>query len=184
MKTELPETDAEVVDISRTKDMSMQDIHGQNSVAHSFLFDSEFVSVDDRGRVLVLSLSQLPLISLSKSTIGSNMEFVSNLMQDSSGFEASTKDFKEKTVQAKGTSTSQTRSTEVENSLSSSRKSNEKDSYDKDAKVERNRISMDIDDEENDDLRDFELSPRLTNFIKSGVVPESPISDSSLFLFS
>lgn len=172
--------------------MSMQDIHGQNSVAHSFLFDSEFVSVDDRGRVLVLSLSQLPLISLSKSTIGSNMEFVSNLMQDSSGnlmqdssgFEASTKDFKEKTVQAKGTSTSQTRSTEVENSLSSSRKSNEKDSYDKDAKVERNRISMDIDDEENNDLRDFELSPRLTNFIKSGVVPESPISDSSLFLFS
>ncbi|CAA3017902.1 DEAD-box ATP-dependent RNA helicase FANCM isoform X2 [Olea europaea subsp. europaea] len=180
LKTELPETDAELVDISRTKDMSMQDIHGQNSVAHSFLFDSEFVSVDDRGRVLVLSLSQLPLISLSKSTIGSNMEFVSNLMQDSSGFEASTKDFKEKTVQAKGTSTSQTRSTEVENSLSSSRKSNEKDSYDKDAKVERNRISMDIDDEENDDLRDFELSPRLTNFIKSGVVPESPISDSRI----
>ncbi|CAI9754308.1 unnamed protein product [Fraxinus pennsylvanica] len=180
LKTELPETDAELVDISRTKDISMQDIHGKNSVAHSFLFDSEFVSVDDLGRVLVLSLSQLPLISHSKSTIGGKMEFVSNLMQDSSGFEASTKDFKEKTVLAKGISIPQTGLTEAENSLPSSRKSNEKDSYDKDPKVERNRVSMDLDDEENNDLRDSELSPRLTNFIKSGVVPESPISDSRI----
>ncbi|KAL2520154.1 DEAD/DEAH box RNA helicase family protein [Forsythia ovata] len=180
LKTELPETDAKLVDISGTKDMCMQDIHGQKSGAHSFLFDSEFVSVDDLGRVLVLSLSQLPLVSHSKSTIGGNMEFVSNLMQDSSVFEASTKDIKENTMQVKGIFTSQTRSTETENSLPSSRKSNEKDSYDKDPKVEQNTISMALDDERNDDLIDFELSPRLTNFIKSGVVPESPISDSGI----
>ncbi|KAL5843492.1 hypothetical protein ACOSQ4_009450 [Xanthoceras sorbifolium] len=45
--------------------------------------------------------------------------------------------------------------------------------------VEIKELSL-LADEYNDDLRDTDLSPRLTNLVKSGVVPESPVNESGL----
>lgn len=47
---------------------------------------------------------------------------------------------------------------------------------------EKKRKVLLIDDSSNG-LRDFELSPRLSNFIKAGVVPESPIDYAGSYFF-
>ncbi|KAL9446342.1 hypothetical protein AB3S75_014081 [Citrus x aurantiifolia] len=54
-----------------------------------------------------------------------------------------------------------------------------REEYTTDETLDLNEIKEPLspDDEYHNDLRDSELSPRLTNLIKSGVVPESPINE-------
>ncbi|KAL0360059.1 UNVERIFIED_CONTAM: DEAD-box ATP-dependent RNA helicase FANCM [Sesamum radiatum] len=74
LKTEELETDIELQKIA--KDKHIEDFHKQKPLLHTFLFISEFVSVDDNGNVLVLSLPQLPVESNSKHTDGSKVQIL------------------------------------------------------------------------------------------------------------
>ncbi|KAI3464359.1 hypothetical protein Pfo_021022 [Paulownia fortunei] len=194
LKTEVLKTEIELEKIA--KDMHIEDFHKQKPCLHALLFGSEFVSVDDVGNVLVLSLPQLPLESNSKCIVDSSMASVYQLMQDS-------EDHEENTVQARGNPSSHSRSPEVENLLESSlcnpdkqkgkllsgaeeilhtpvssRMPKETDISGEDNNVVLDRTLMPLPDESNNDFRDSDLSPRLTNFIKSGIVPESPVNNS------
>ncbi|KAG8378446.1 hypothetical protein BUALT_Bualt08G0138100 [Buddleja alternifolia] len=175
----------EVEEIGRTKDMYIKNSHKQKPCRHTFLFGSEFVSVDDFGNVLVLSLPQLPLEFSSKCVNDSGMAYVFHSMDNFENHED--------TVKAKGNPSSQSRSREVENLIESSRCNpdvQEGKLFSGAEKIIQSPISsgkskeMDIcgqghnGDESSDDSRDCDLSPRLTNFIKSGIVPESPVNNS------
>ncbi|KAK6116697.1 hypothetical protein DH2020_049579 [Rehmannia glutinosa] len=186
------EIDTEVEEIA--KDMHIEDFHKQKPCLHTLLFGSEFVSVDDVGNVLVLSLPQLPLESNFKHIEGGSMASAYHLMHDS-------EDHEENTVQGKGNPSSCSRLPEenlLESSLRnldaqkgkllseaeeilltpvSSRMPKEIDVSGEDHKFVHNR-KLPSADESSDDFRDSELSPRLTNFIKSGIVPESPVHNS------
>ncbi|CAL5333513.1 unnamed protein product [Camellia sinensis] len=183
----------------------LPDSHGQNLPIHSHLFGSGFVSIDSLGRVLILSVPVLPLKedSHSKCTSANNTSLLNCLKQDSFHFKASCGDYKDMTLGVKDISgkpaSSQTRSKENENMLSSKScnpdpqteneldedgkfcqtpvskvgLSNEGDSTHK--VPQENKTEALLVGDSSNDPRDVELSPRLTNFIKSGVVPESPI---------
>ncbi|KAL3845636.1 hypothetical protein ACJIZ3_003039 [Penstemon smallii] len=180
LQTEVQENDTEFGEIARTEDVHIEDLHKQKPCLHMLLFDSEFVSVDDFGNVLVLSLPQLPLDSHSKCV-------------------------HDNTLLAKGNPSSQSGCTEGENSLESrlrnsgaekgellslpekifqspvsTKKSKDKRISGEDRNVEYDTTLMQLDDESSDELKDSELSPRLTNFIKSGIVPESPINNAGI----
>lgn len=180
----------------------VKDVHIEKSLKtktwlHTFLFGSEFVSVDNVGNVLVLSLPHLPLESNSKRTKVSNMASAYHLMHDYKGHE-------ENPLQPIDNPSLHPRSPEVENihefSPHSPDAENEKFSMAEEILhtpvSSRMQQEMDISDQDHDvghdsilpsphdsanDLEDSELSPRLTNFIKSGVVPESPIIVSGLY---
>lgn len=147
--------------------MHAEDPHKPKTWMHTFLFASEFVSVDDVGNVLVLSLPQLPLDSSTKQTEASNMASPYYLIREY-------KDHAEIPLQPKDNPSAENEKNfnmaeEIPNTPDSSRMQNELDISDQD---------HELDNDENDS----ELSPRLTNFIKSGVVPESPINDSGLYI--
>lgn len=59
--------------------------------------------------------------------------------------------------------------------LGTSRKSKEMDISDETHKVVYSMIPVEA--ESSNEFRDSDLSPRLSNFIKSGIVPESPLSN-------
>ncbi|KAL0314141.1 UNVERIFIED_CONTAM: DEAD-box ATP-dependent RNA helicase FANCM [Sesamum angustifolium] len=191
LKTEELETDRELQKIA--KDMHIEDFHKQKPCLHTFLFASEFVSVDDNGNVLVLSLPQLPVESNSKHIDGSSMASVCHLMLES-------EDHEEDTVQAKDNSSLHLRSPEVQILVDarlcnpdmqngkllsgaeeilytpvSGRMPKEMDLYGEDPNIVHDRKLMPSADESSKDFEDSELSPRLTNLIKSGIVPESPL---------
>lgn len=188
------ESDTEYGGFAGTEDVHIEGLQEKPHV-HTFLFDTEFVSVDDLGNVLVLSLSQLHLESHSKFFNGNS--FTSHLMGNSSAHD--------KTVHAKVCVASQSGSTEggnVESILRnpdaikgsvlptpekilqtpfSNVKSNGNDILVQDHHVERVTVVMQMECEPTDELGDPELSPRLSSFVKSGVVPESPIHNSGLY---
>ncbi|KAL0326353.1 UNVERIFIED_CONTAM: DEAD-box ATP-dependent RNA helicase FANCM [Sesamum radiatum] len=194
LKTEELETDRELQKIA--KDMHIEDFHKQKPCLHTFLFASEFVSVDDNGNVLVLSLPQLPVESNSKHIDGSSMASVCHLMLES-------EDHEENTVQAKDNPSLHLRSPEVQILVDarlcnpdmqngkllsgaeeilytpvSGRMPKKMDLYGEDPNIVHDRKLMPSADESSKDFEDSELSPRLTNLIKSGIVPESPVNDS------
>ncbi|KAH6765134.1 hypothetical protein C2S51_016383 [Perilla frutescens var. frutescens] len=193
LKKEVEGTGGELDEM--VKDVHIEDTHKPKTWSHTFLFASEFVSVDSVGNVLVLSLPQLPLESSSKLKEGSNMASAYHLMHDY-------KNHEENPLQPIDNQSWHPRSPEVENvhefscphdpgaekekkfSMAeeilhsvSSRMQKEMDISDQDHDVGHGRMLPSAHESANDH-KDSELSPRLTNFIKSGVVPESPINDS------
>ncbi|XP_042062897.1 DEAD-box ATP-dependent RNA helicase FANCM [Salvia splendens] len=149
------------------KDLQSEDSHKPKTWLHTFLFASEFVSVDSVGNVLVLSLPQVPLDSSSKRMESRNMASLDHSMHECvECAEIPLQPIDNQTVHefSVGDLFSEDakkfdEAEEILHSPVSSRMQNE----------------MDISDQ---DLIDVYLSPRLTNLIKSGVVPESPINDS------
>ncbi|KAL9173437.1 hypothetical protein ABFS82_03G114100 [Erythranthe guttata] len=130
------------------KDIDFEDFDKQKPCLHAPLFGSEFVSIDDVGNVQISSLPELPLQFNAKCTIDDNMVPEYLLVPDS-------EDHEEDTVHdANGKDEDE----DILNTPISSRMPKEKES--------------------SNDIIDCELSPRLTNFIESGVVPESPIHSS------
>ncbi|GER37833.1 ATP-dependent DNA helicase MPH1 [Striga asiatica] len=138
------------------KDTCIKDFKKLELCVHKPLFGSEFVSVDDAGNVLVSSLPQLPLSSIGKHTENSNsIAFVCH----SKRYQSRDERIVQKDELFFGED-------EILVSPVSSRKPNEMEMSDDDHNLVH---------EPSGDFRDFELSPRLTNFIESGVVPESPV---------
>ncbi|CAA0809880.1 DEAD/DEAH box RNA helicase family protein [Striga hermonthica] len=139
------------------KDACIEDFKKLELCVHTPLFGSEFVTVDDAGNVLVASLPQLPLGSIGKHTEYSNSTaFPCHSKHDQS--------HDERIVQKDDLFSGEDGILE---SPVSSRKPNEMEMSDDDHNLVH---------EPSGDFRDFELSPRLTNFIESGVVPESPVN--------
>ncbi|KAM7507593.1 hypothetical protein LguiA_018046 [Lonicera macranthoides] len=169
-------SESDILPMETSKDKEthcMHDIQGQNPPTHSYLFGSDFVSVDALGRVLVVSVPLLPLIKFSRS----------KCTHDSST------EYKEKNVPVEDVSATRTISNETEQNgvertlqapVSNGNISNGGDKIGEPLDDAENRTPLLVADESNDDLRDVELSPRLTNFIKSGIVPESPIGNAGI----
>lgn len=193
MKTEVQKTEIEHEKIA--EDMDVDDFHKQKPCIHTLLFGSEFVSVDDVGNVLVSSLPELPLDSNSKYMLGGSLASEYPSMHDS------------KVNSVKGIPSSHLRLPELENLLESSpcnsdaqkgklsswdkeipeatiasRMLEEKDITCEEHNVMHDRTVVLLPDESSDDVGDCELSPRLTNFIESGIVPESPVNSPGLYL--
>lgn len=171
------ESDILPMETSKDKEMHcMHDIQGQNPPTHSYLFGSDFVSVDALGRVLVVSVPLLPLVKISRS----------KCTHDSS------REYKEKNVPVEDVSVTRAITNENEQngvertlqaSVSNGNISNGGDKISEPLDDAENRPPLLVADESNDDFRDVELSPRLTNFIKSGVVPESPIGNTGQYFY-
>lgn len=197
--------------ILRTKEKHIvPDFCIEDRPVHSYIFGSDYVSVDAFGKVLILSVPLLPLKegSHSKCTIASSTKSLNSLKQDSCYSRTSTEGNKEVVMQAVAAVeiTSPTRCIkdetlptsglcdsdvqhvktldEVENSPETpplkGNRSNERDSAGETPDVVEIKAPLPLADECRDDFRDIELSPRLTNLIKCGVVPESPVNDRGL----
>ncbi|CAK9162500.1 unnamed protein product [Ilex paraguariensis] len=174
---------------------------------HSYLFGSDFVSVDAIGRVLIVSVPLVPLKEFcdSKGTSASSTLLLGCLKQDSFHSRALPEKCKETTMGGNYVSTSQERTetknlptpglcnpgAQQEETLAGAERiiqtpvpqgnlPSEGDSNGGMPNVVENKSTMLLAEEVSNDFRDIELSPRLTNFIKSGIVPESPIVDSEI----
>ncbi|KAI9201492.1 hypothetical protein LWI28_024242 [Acer negundo] len=194
----------------RTKEKySVPHFYGKIPTAHSYLFGSDFVSVDALGNVVMVSLPALPFkeLSHSKCLSATNTLLLNHMKLDSFHLKASDGNCNELTIQAKAIAEVTTSQTTCINNdalpISRLFESEEKrlDGFEKILEtpiVNRKQLNegddissetldvvdikeiTEIADEYNDVLSDTDLSPRLTNLIKSGVVPESPINESGL----
>ncbi|GMJ11668.1 Fanconi anemia complementation group M [Hibiscus trionum] len=152
--------------------------------AHSCLFDSDFVSVDALGKVLIISVPSLYFEDVMHSKRASTItkELINTSKQDTNCVKTSDEITRTETVL--NITSYQKKSIEVD--ILSTPGFCETDS-DKERMLngvekipETPDDTCEMADEANIDLRDIELSPRLTNFIETGVVPESPITDRGL----
>ncbi|XP_059280507.1 DEAD-box ATP-dependent RNA helicase FANCM isoform X1 [Lycium ferocissimum] len=188
---------------SNRKTLFLDIFQGENSHAHGFLFSSEFVSVDDQGRVIVSSLAQLSLKEtlVSKYTSTGLFEKFNLPEKDPLHGKVSANELEEKTDGVKGVSSTHTGTTEKFNleapriCVASNAKQQEIidlcegnfGSPNHKVKPEGKSMGESLEvqilgtpivaDEPDKNFGDMELSPRLTNFINSGFVPESPTTD-------
>lgn len=197
-------------EVLRTEEKhSVLDFCGQNPSAHSHLFGSDYVTVDTFGRVLILDVPSLPWKEgpHSKYTTASSTVSLNISKQDSCHLQTSVEETKELIMQATyvGEITPVNRCLKDETLLTSglfiSDVKQEKtldvvDNIPKTPSLDGNFLNEgDSDsgtpdvvvingpllaDECKNNFRDIELSPRLTDLIKCGVVPESPIHDEGL----
>ncbi|XP_015579449.2 DEAD-box ATP-dependent RNA helicase FANCM isoform X1 [Ricinus communis] len=177
----------------RSEKHNVLDLHGQSSPAHAYLFSSDFVSVDALGKVIILSVPVVPL----KEAI--HCKFTSPSTQNPCHLKAPDENDKELTVQNKSrpdliTSLAQH---EINVALTIPKSNAQEDKISNRVEVipetplVKNTLLSggDFVDEtldcleikapplQADEYNNIEWSPRLTNMIQSGVVPESPIND-------
>lgn len=187
-------TDLEHKDNVRNREDSSAQGSQCENLTHSFLFSSGFISVDDLGRVLVLSVPQFRKKEVLLSS-------TYHLKQDSAYIDISINVCKDTTGQVTDVSASPIRSKqddkEFVSNLNNCNASGEKtlagcilDSPISKPKSNggesignspQDRAPMVFADGNNDDPIEVEFSPRLTNFIKSGIVPESPVIGSGMY---
>lgn len=179
----------------------------EKASGHSYLFGSDFISVDAHGKVIIVSVPLLPFKEVlhSKHLSPNNTLFLTSLNQESCHLRTSVEEYNEVTIQTGVLGdliTSPTRY--MKNGTTSSILCHsdvwQDKTFDGAEKIpgtpipKRNvsdgdgasaipgsleiKALMLLPDECSNDIRDTELSPRLTNMIKSGVVPESPINNS------
>ncbi|GAV57775.1 Helicase_C domain-containing protein/ResIII domain-containing protein [Cephalotus follicularis] len=199
LKRIVPQSGISIVGTSRTNEkLIVPDSRDQSTPAHFYLFGSEFVSVDALGKVDILSVPLLPSKDEShpKCIRASSTLLLNSLKRSSCS---------PKTSHVADFTNSQTKC--IENcTLPLSRLFNsdaQQDMLDGIEKIpETPVLKKNLFDEANstgeihdvvemkvpsimdgacsNDLRDTELSPRLTNMIKIGVVPQSPINDTGI----
>ncbi|KAK8492167.1 hypothetical protein V6N11_046972 [Hibiscus sabdariffa] len=150
--------------------------------AHSCLFDSDFVSVDALGKVLIISVPSLFFEDVMHSKRATASTITKELLNTSKHVKTSDEIMQMEAVL--NITSYQKKSIEVD--ILSTPGFCETDS-DKEKLLngvekipETPDGTCEMADEANIDLRETELSPRLTNFIETGVVPESPITDRGL----
>ncbi|XVF63306.1 hypothetical protein PTKIN_Ptkin09bG0077400 [Pterospermum kingtungense] len=154
--------------------------------AHSYLFGSDFVSVDALGNVLIISVPSLYFKDVMHSNYvsPSKKELQSSLKQDTN--DVKTSDGIMQTEAVPNLSAYQTKCIKVD-TVSTPRFCETDSEKEKILEtpggtcetpdIEEIKAQPPLADEHFSDLRDCELSPRLTNMIKIGIVPESPITD-------
>nr|XP_009783652.1 PREDICTED: uncharacterized protein LOC104232208 isoform X2 [Nicotiana sylvestris] len=203
-KTEQQKESVPLQSPNSKKTLLLDIFQGESSHAHAFLFGSEFVSVDDQGRVIVSSVAQLFLKEtlVSKFTNTRLFEKFNLRKKDSLHGKVSANELEEKTDGVKDFSATQTSAEKINLEASRICVSNaqqqkifdlcEKNFQSPDHKVKPEGKSISeslevqicgtsiVDDEPDKEFGDMELSPRLTNFSDIEFVPESPITESPI----
>ncbi|XP_024930384.2 DEAD-box ATP-dependent RNA helicase FANCM isoform X1 [Ziziphus jujuba] len=201
-------------EISHTKNLETKEKHGaceipcQRAHGHSYLFGSDFVSVDDDGNVIIVTVPLLPFgkVSHPSKTRTSNTLLVTSSHQDPRHLRASVEEHKDLTIQAEAGAlgdlmTSPTRYMKNGTPISILCHSDawQENTFEEAEHIPQTPISKRIvsdgdgncttpgsvkmkastllPDDYSNDFGDTEFSPRLTNMIKTGVVPESPINN-------
>ncbi|XP_065847940.1 DEAD-box ATP-dependent RNA helicase FANCM isoform X2 [Euphorbia lathyris] len=168
---EVTDSDAWPMGKSRIQNHNVLDLRTQSTPVHSYLFGSEFLSVDVHGEVIILSVPVLPLkeaplcfkqnsynlttlckeYKKSSQLIATVAQSESNILQELEQVET----VPETPLLKKTLSKEEVSVSEGLDSL----------------KVKAPPLLIDECD------NNSEMSPRLTNMIQSGIVPESPIHD-------
>ncbi|KAF7836457.1 DEAD-box ATP-dependent RNA helicase FANCM isoform X1 [Senna tora] len=123
--------------------------------------------------------------SRSRHTIGSNAVSVNCLKLDSCHLGIQIEDFVDLTkddsrccdLDENQENTCEVDETIPETPIAKRAMSNDGHSFDETPDLVRIKTSMLLEDAFNKDMKDEDFSPRLTNFINSGVVPESPVDE-------
>lgn len=194
--------------VSQTDEKPEDVLAKEKNLAHSFLFISQLAFIDDLGRVQISSPPRLFFKQGSHSKNASPDRSKSQcLLKEDSARQASVKGNQEMTLQSKDTFAAQIRSNEDEEIVESkltdsvsqqgkalvaderiiqpavSEKSNVEESISDSPKAVEYRIPTLLADESVDDRGDIDLSPRLTSYMESGCVPESPVNAAGMHLF-
>ncbi|KAJ4839280.1 hypothetical protein Tsubulata_011432 [Turnera subulata] len=168
--------------------------HEQTLHAHSYLFGSDCVSVDALGRVLIMSVPSLSL----KHASGSDCPKASTALPPNSfnpnlyNLTTSGEDYGESTMQGKVMLDPEPSEIQCIKNVTLARE----EILDQIESIHKSPISTNLSNKadhpdnvldrlvtktssQQDDFcnSDTDLSPRLTNMIQSGIVPESPVSD-------
>ncbi|XP_047306478.1 DEAD-box ATP-dependent RNA helicase FANCM [Impatiens glandulifera] len=179
----------------------LQDSPCRGPAKHSYLFGSDFITISPLGRVVILSVPQLPVKEASHSKYGNISKNLSlnYLKEDGFCVKVQCRDYNLETREIENsachiacTQTNDHLHTDefvnfdaqqkinldgndsnLQDSLCNAKLLNDGDP-DSIAHVE-DEIMMPLAGDSINEFIDVDLSPRLTNFIKSGVVPESPI---------
>ncbi|KAK1403680.1 ATP-dependent DNA helicase mph1 [Heracleum sosnowskyi] len=173
---------------------------GENASVHSYLFGSDFVSIDVLGRVLVLSVPLPPLKDAHSKCTSASTGLQNYHKQDAAqvgdllaecGIETKRVNYFNATptvckgndvveMEFSDSDTQQGMSIDVEYELSQNPICSRKLVKEENSEVlhvRENRTALILSDDSENDVEDAELSPRLTSLLKSGVVPESPTND-------
>lgn len=184
----------------------MLDTDNKCPPAHSYLFGSDYVSVDALGKVFIMSVPLLPLRKVSHSKSKSAGSPVINVLkQNPCQWNHSGQGCKAEASLVLATSKTQYK---IHETLTISRSCFSNQQQDKnldqvetipdttilkrnlpneEASASKALDLLEIEssplqaDECNNNFEDAELSPRLTNMIRSGIVPGSPINDNGQY---
>lgn len=187
----------EVIDVEespvkslRTKEpRSVPSSHRERPPAHSYLFSSDLVSVDSNGNVMV---SAVPPLNLKHTTLCERLRSSLKVLDEQAKSDANLATFEKRCTKddTLSTRTFHVFDSQKENMLEEAEKiyetpvkrsqSNGRDSDSETPDAEETEVSSPLADKDVDDFGDAELSPRLTNMIKTGIVPESPVDESGL----
>nr|XP_017237619.1 PREDICTED: Fanconi anemia group M protein homolog isoform X2 [Daucus carota subsp. sativus] len=199
---ELPESHVSTLNPSKTEEkLCSACSQGAKTSVHSYLYGSDFVSVDVLGKVLVLSVPLHPLKDVhSKCTSASNAGLQNCYKEDAaqagdSLAECGREARRENYFNATPTVREGINSVDVEFFHSDTQQGRSVDADCKTSKtlicsrnfvikeiskalpVGENKTALILSDDSANEDEDAELSPRLTSLLKSGVVPESPTND-------
>ncbi|XP_058088420.1 DEAD-box ATP-dependent RNA helicase FANCM isoform X2 [Magnolia sinica] len=176
-QNEIPDVEASPRETSRCNDEHcMPELSKKKPHVHCFLFGTDFVSVNAFGSVLITSVPLLPFDKgdqSCKSMPANSTELLKNTEQDMCTFRTSHTGYDkipnsdahlEQMLQGVGKFLLKTPISEVKLEIS------EGNAADMEMKTKISPANYSC-----GNSRDMELSPRLTNFIEKGVVPESPI---------
>ncbi|KAF9670622.1 hypothetical protein SADUNF_Sadunf13G0088000 [Salix dunnii] len=158
---------------------------------HSYLFGSDYISVDSLGKVLIMSVPLFPTeeATHSKGQSSQNDKELTTLHKSSMDLTTSKTEYKINATLAisrlsnsipQQEKTLDLMETIPEAPILKRNLPNEEDCASKSLDVLGIKASSLQADEFNKNFKDSELSPRLTNMIQSGIVPESPINDYGL----
>ncbi|KAG5233213.1 DEAD-box ATP-dependent RNA helicase FANCM [Salix suchowensis] len=150
---------------------SMLNLNKPSHPAHSYLFGSDYVSVDSLGKVQIMSVPLFPTEEATHSKGQSSQKDKELTTPHKSSMDLTTLRHKK---------TLDLMETIPEASVLKRNLPNEEDCASKSLDVLGIKASSLQADEFNKKFKDSELSPRLTNMIQSGIVPESPINDHGL----
>ncbi|KDP34815.1 hypothetical protein JCGZ_11177 [Jatropha curcas] len=197
---ELSATDCDVSP-RKTELHNVMDFHEESPPAHSYLFGSDFVSVNALGNVIILSVPVLPMReALHSKCTNASTTLPLDCLEKNSHMRTPCKDSKEVTVEGKSSADLIPSWMQCETNVTlaipksnvqqdkildrvetapetpglKKRLSNERDCADE----ALDRLEINGPSSQHVEYNDnAELSPRLTNMIQSGIVPESPIND-------
>ncbi|KAJ6360671.1 hypothetical protein OIU77_004646 [Salix suchowensis] len=170
---------------------SMLNLNKPSHPAHSYLFGSDYVSVDSLGKVQIMSVPLFPTEEATHSKGQSSQKDKELTTPHKSSMDLTTAETQYKinatlAISRSSNSISQQEKTLdlmetiPEASVLKRNLPNEEDCASKSLDVLGIKASSLQADEFNKKFKDSELSPRLTNMIQSGIVPESPINDHGL----
>ncbi|KAJ6383682.1 hypothetical protein OIU78_027052 [Salix suchowensis] len=170
---------------------SMLNLNKPSHPAHSYLFGSDYVSVDSLGKVQIMSVPLFPTEEATHSKGQSSQKDKELTTPHKSSMDLTTAETQYKINATLAISRSSNSISQQEKTLDLMETIPEASVLERNLPNEEACASKSLDvlgikalslqaDEFNKKFKDSELSPRLTNMIQSGIVPESPINDHGL----